>query len=263
LSEQTILEIEGVVKRFGGVPAVDGATLAVTAGSITALIGPNGAGKTSLFNVISGFQRADEGRVRFEGRRIDRLPVYRIARAGLARTFQQTKILHRMSVLDNMLLAGPGQPGESLWRLPLPGRSSRRERALEQQARELLHAVRLDSQTNAYAGTLSGGQRKLLEFARVLMTEPRMILLDEPMAGVNPALREQLLEQVLTIREEQGITFLLIEHDLETVMTVSDTVAVMNAGRVIFQGPPAEVQRNEEVIDAYLGTEWTVAEALP
>jgi branched-chain amino acid transport system ATP-binding protein len=264
LSEQTILEIESVVKRFGGVPAVDRATLAVAAGSITALIGPNGAGKTSLFNVISGFQRADEGHVRFEGQRIDRLPVYRIARAGLVRTFQQTKILHRMSVLDNMLLAGSWQPGESLWRLPLPGESGRRERDLEQKARERLRAVRLDGQADAYAGTLSGGQRKLLEFARVLMTEPRMVLLDEPMAGVNPALREQLLEQMLTIRQEQGTTFLLIEHDLETVMTVSDTVAVMNAGRVIFRGAPAEVQRNEEVIDAYLGTEaGTVAEALP
>jgi neutral amino acid transport system ATP-binding protein len=254
LSESPILEIEGLVKHFGGVPAISGATLSVANGSITALIGPNGAGKTSVFNVVSGFQRAERGQVQFAGRRIDRLPVHAIVRAGLVRTFQQTRILRRMSVLENMLVAAPRQPGESLWRLSLAGARRLRERELEQQALDLLRSVRLESHAGAYAGTLSGGQRKLLEFVRVLMTEPRMVLLDEPMAGVNPVLREQLLSAIIDGRKERGLTFLLIEHDLETVMSVSDTVVVMNAGEVIFQGKPGEVQRSVEVIDAYLGT---------
>jgi len=254
LSERAILDVDDVAKRFGGVPAVSGATVSVVEGSITALIGPNGAGKTSLFNVISGFQRADRGQVRFRGRRIDRLPTHRIAREGLVRTFQNPKILRRMTVLENMLLAGPSQPGESLWRVATPRPSARREAELQARARDLLRAVRLDSHADAYAGTLSGGQRKLLEFARALMAEPRLLLLDEPMAGVNPALRDQLLEQILAVREAEGITFLVIEHDLETVMAISDTVAVMSQGRVIFQGSPDAVQRSEEVIDAYLGS---------
>jgi len=254
LNSPGMLEVVDVVKRYGGVPAVNGATLSVTEGSITALIGPNGAGKTSLFNVISGFQRPDSGQVLFQGGRVDRLPPYKIARAGLVRTFQTTKILRRMSVLENMLVAGPRQPGEALWRVLAPGAGSRRERELEKRAQMLLSSVKLESHLDAYAGTLSAGQRKLLEFARALMTEPRMLLLDEPMAGVNPSLRDQLLDQVLRVREQEGITFLLIEHDLETVMSVSDTVAVMSQGRVIFVGSPDEVQRNEEVIDAYLGS---------
>jgi ABC-type branched-subunit amino acid transport system ATPase component len=254
VSNSAILDIRGMVKHFCGVPAVNAASLSVAQGSITALIGPNGAGKTSLFNVISGFQRAERGEVRFQGQRIDGLPAYKIARAGLVRTFQTTKILRRMTVLENMLLAGPSQPGESLWRVVFPGPNSRRERELQEKAWELLCSVKLDSLAHAYAGRLSGGQRKLLEFARALMTEPRMLLLDEPMAGVNPALRDQLLEQMLAIREREGMTFLIIEHDLETIMSVSDTVAVMSEGRVIFVGAPDEAQQNEDVINAYLGT---------
>jgi branched-chain amino acid transport system ATP-binding protein len=259
LSEPLILEVDGLVKRFGGVPAVNGATLSVAEASITALIGPNGAGKTSVFNVVSGFQRADQGHVRFGGRRIDRLPVHAIVRAGLVRTFQQTKILRRMSVLENMLVAAPRQPGESLWRIPLAGPRRRRERELENRALELLRGVRLENQAGAYAGTLSGGQRKLLEFVRVLMTEPRMVLLDEPMAGVNPALREQLLTSITAGRDDRNITFLLIEHDLESVMAISDTVAVMSAGQVIFEGAPRDVRRSIEVVDAYLGAAATGA----
>jgi len=254
LSDGVILQVDGVIKHFRGVAAVDDASLAVERGSITALIGPNGAGKTSLFNVISGFARADGGAVRFEGRRIDRLPRHQIARVGLVRTFQNARVMRRMTVMDNMLLAGPHQPGESLWRVLAPASSRQRERELAERAETLLHSVRLWGYAGAYAGTLSGGQRKLLEFARVLMTEPRMVLLDEPMAGVNPALRDELLERIMAAREREGITVLLIEHDLDTVMSVSDTVAVMNAGRVICVGTPDEVQRNEDVVDAYLGS---------
>jgi neutral amino acid transport system ATP-binding protein len=202
-----MLEVDGVVKHFGGVPAVDGASLAVEQGSITALIGPNGAGKSSLFNLLTGFLRPERGTVAFEGRRIDRLPPHRIAHRGLVRTFQTARALTRMSVLENMLLAAPQQPGE----------------------------------------------RKLLDFGRVLMAEPRLVLLDEPLAGVNPTLGAELLEHVLALRAEHGLTFLVIEHDLEAVLRASDTVVVMNAGKVIAAGTPEQVRADERVVDAYLG----------
>jgi ABC-type branched-subunit amino acid transport system ATPase component len=227
-----ILEVRDVVRRFGGIRAVDGASLGVEAGSITSLIGPNGAGKSTLFNVVSGFTRAEQGEVAFEGRRIDRRAPHRIARAGLVRTFQHAHVLRRMSVLDNLLVARPDA-----------GR-----------ARELLELVRLDAHAGDYAGALSGGQQKLLDFARALMTAPRLLLLDEPMAGVSPALRVQLLEHIRELRERDGITFLIVEHDLELVMRASDRVIVMNEGAVIASGTPDEVRADQRVVDAYLGT---------
>jgi neutral amino acid transport system ATP-binding protein len=249
-----LLEVRDVVKHYGGVVAVSGASLDVEERSITGLIGPNGAGKTTLFNIISGFRHPERGSVRFGGERIDRRSPDRVARSGLVRTFQQTKALTHMTVLDNMMLAAPAQPGEHLWRLALNRRAvRRREREVEERARELLKVVRLESHIAEYAGTLSGGQRKLLEFARALMVEPRMVLLDEPMAGVNPTLGLQLLERVQELRAAQGTTFLLIEHDLEVVMAVSDTVHVMSNGAVIASGLPAEIRGNSDVIDAYLG----------
>jgi branched-chain amino acid transport system ATP-binding protein len=249
-----LLEVDGLVKRFGGVAAVDGATFQVKAGTITSLIGPNGAGKTTTFNAVAGFHRADGGRVQFAGRRIDGRPPHRIARAGLVRTFQSARALSRMTVLDNMLFAASGQPGEHLWRgFVTPGAVRARERAVRQRAAELLERVRLDRLADEYAGTLSGGQRKLLEFARALMSEPAMVMLDEPMAGVNPTLGLELLEHLQALRDT-GTTFLLVEHDLEAVMMVSDEVHVMSAGKVIASGTPDEVTRNSEVIDAYLGT---------
>jgi neutral amino acid transport system ATP-binding protein len=247
-----LLEVEGVVKRFAGVPAVNGASLVVADHSITALIGPNGAGKTSLFNVISGFSRPEAGRVLFAGVPIEGKPVHSIARLGIARTFQQPKILRRLTLLDNMLLAAPDQPAESFWRALLPD-ASRRDRELEGQARELLRLVNLEERAADLAGVLSGGQRKLLEFARALMTEPRLILLDEPLAGVNPILRELMLERLVQVRRERSVTFLVIEHDLESVMRVSDSVAVMNEGHVIFSGDGAAAREDPGVVDAYLG----------
>jgi branched-chain amino acid transport system ATP-binding protein len=250
-----LLRIDGVAKSFGGVAAVAGATLEVEEASITALIGPNGAGKTTLFNIASGFLRADRGTVRLGDERIDGRPPHVVSRSGLVRTFQTPKALTRMSVLENMLLAAPHHPGERLWRLvATPAAARRREREIRDRGRELLRLVRLDRVADDYAGTLSGGQRKLLEFARALMTEPRIVLLDEPMAGVNPTLALQLLDHMRSLREQQGLTFLLIDHDLEAVMSVSDRVLVMSEGRVIAAGTPDEVRADPVVVDAYLGT---------
>jgi neutral amino acid transport system ATP-binding protein len=249
-----ILEIEGVEKRFGGVRAVDGASFGVERGSITALIGPNGAGKSSLFDVVTGFERADGGVIRLDGRSIYRLPAYAIARRGLVRTFQLTKTLSVMSVLDNMLLATPRHPGERLggWFVrPLAARRSERE--ARARALELLDTFSLLAQAGDYAGTLSGGQRKLLELARALMLAPRLVLLDEPLAGVNPTLGRRLLEHIEDLRLRDGTTVLFVEHDMEVVMNHSDRVIVMAQGRVIADGAPDDVRRNEAVVEAYLG----------
>ena len=243
-----LLEVRDVAHAFGGVRAVDGATFDVQAGSITGLIGPNGAGKSTLFNCISGFLRPRSGRVSMEGRRIDRLPPHRIARGGLVRTFQTPRALLRMTVAENVLLATPRHPGERLGRR---GRS--REREAQARAGELLALVGLDGHAGALAGTLSGGQRKLLDLIRALQAEPRLLLLDEPMAGVNPTLRVELLQHIRDLRDRDGITLLIVEHDLDFVMGASDRVVVLNDGRVIANGTPEEVRGDERVVDAYLG----------
>jgi ABC-type branched-subunit amino acid transport system ATPase component len=250
-----LLEAHGVSKAFAGVRVVDDASLVVQDGSITALIGPNGAGKSTLFNCVSGFLRPDQGRIELAGRRIDRRPPHRIVAAGLGRTFQTARALTRMTVLDNVRLAAPAHPGERLRDL-VARRAAvrRRERDVTEQAYDLLQLVRLETHADALSGTLSGGQRKLLDLARILMASPRLILLDEPMAGVNPALREELLAHVLELRASRGITFLVVEHDLGFVMQASDRVVVMNEGHILMDGTPDEVRHDERVIDAYLGT---------
>jgi len=249
-----LLEIDQLEKSFGGVAAVAGASFGVAEGSITALIGPNGAGKTTVFNLLSGFLRPDRGHIRFGGRPIDQMRGDAVARAGLVRVFQTARVLTRMSVLENLMLAAKDQPGERLGAaIYAPGNVSRREAEVRTQALEILALLRLSPLADAWAGTLSGGQRKLVELGRALMVEPRMILLDEPMAGVAPVLAEQLLQHILDLRANRGVTVCVIEHDMDLVMSISDRVIVMDEGRVIAKGRPDEVQSNERVIEAYLG----------
>jgi branched-chain amino acid transport system ATP-binding protein len=250
-----LLEVDGVVKRFGGIHAVNGAEFAVERRSVTALIGPNGAGKTTLFNLVTGFAQADRGSVRFDGEEVARMPAHAIARRGMVRTFQLTRALAAMPVIDNMMLAAPDQPGERLYNVVLRPRAVRsREREVHEQALELLEIFGLGEKADDYAGTLSGGQRKLLELARALMARPRMLLLDEPMAGINPTLGRRLLDHIQRLRSEEGMTFLFVEHDMEVVMNHSDRVVVMAEGRVIASGEPHEVRSDPAVVDAYLGS---------
>jgi len=249
-----ILTVSEVTVRFGGVVALDGLSFGIREGDIQALIGPNGAGKTTLFNVITGFYRGDRGSVRFDGRQVFRDAPYDIARHGMVRTFQITKALAAMPVIDNMTLAAPEQPGERLRNvLFAPHNVRSREREVHDQAMELLEIFNLTKLADSYAGTLSGGQRKLLELARALMARPKLLLLDEPMAGINPTLGRRLLDHMERLRKEEGVTFLFIEHDMEVVMNHSDRVVVMAEGSVIATGEPHEVRKDQRVIDAYLG----------
>ncbi|MFB6281029.1 MAG: ABC transporter ATP-binding protein [Haloferacaceae archaeon] len=249
------LRVENLHKRFGGITAVDGASFAVEAGTLTGLIGPNGAGKSTTFNLITGVHRADEGRVVFDGEDITDLRPHQVARRGLVRTFQIARELGEMTVLENMMLAPQGQRGEALWRSVLPGVRSRvvaEERANLERVRETLAFFEIDHLADEYAGNLSGGQRKLLEFARALLTDPDVLLLDEPFAGVNPTLERRLLGHIHDLRE-RGYTFLLVEHDMDLIMEHCEHVIVMHQGRVLTEGPPAEITEDEAVLEAYLG----------
>jgi ABC-type branched-subunit amino acid transport system ATPase component len=252
--DDDILVVEGVTMRFKGFVAVNDVSLSVRRGSITALIGPNGAGKTTLFNCISGFLRPTAASVRFDGERIDNLPAYRRSLSGLVRTFQIPRIFHRLTLIENMLVADRAQPGEALFGCFYRHKAmNARTSVAWEKARELLALLNIDQLAEEYAGTLSGGQRKLLELGRVLMTDPTMILLDEPMAGVNPALGERLLQRVQELRRDRGLTFLFVEHDMEVVMRIADRVLVLDEGALIADGPPDAIRRDERVIDAYLG----------
>jgi len=248
-----ILVADNITRRFGGLVAVDVEHLEVQRGVITGLIGPNGAGKTTLFNLLTGFDQPDNGSWSFEGRSISGLPAYRLARQGMVRTFQLTKALSRLTVIENMRLGATQQRGESLLRAMFATTWRSQESEITTRAEQLLERFKLDIKRNDFAGSLSGGQRKLLEMARALMVQPRMVMLDEPMAGVNPALTQSLLGHVKALRDE-GMTVLFVEHDMDMVRDISDWVVVMAQGKVVAEGPPDAVMANPAVIDAYLGS---------
>ena len=248
-----ILVADHVVRRFGGLTAVDADHVEIQRGVITALIGPNGAGKTTFFNLLTNFDTPDEGTRVFDGHNIDKVPAHKIANYGMVRTFQLTKALSKMTVIENMKLGATGQKGESLWRSVLPFMWKNQEREIEARADALLDRFKLSHMRDEFAGTMSGGQRKLLEMARALMVEPSMVMLDEPMAGVNPALTQSLLGHVTGLRDA-GMTVLFVEHDMDMVQEISDWVIVMAEGRIIAEGPPASIGQNQAVVDAYLGT---------
>jgi neutral amino acid transport system ATP-binding protein len=252
VTTDSLLVATGVTRSFGGVKAVDVERLEVPAGSIVALIGPNGAGKTTFFNVLTGFERADEGRWVFDGKDLTGRPAYAIARAGMVRTFQTARVFPRLSVLENVKLAAPDQRGERMFTALFPWRWRNQDHEVEQRAAELVEWVGMGAKAHDYAGTLSGGQRKLLELARAVMASPRLLMLDEPMAGVNPALRQALLDKITELPGE-GITVLFVEHDMDVVSAISDVVVCMAEGRVIAQGTPAEVAADPAVVEAYLG----------
>ena len=230
-----VLEVEGLHKHFGGVAAVDGVSLSLAAGRIYGLIGPNGSGKTTLFNCVTGLERRNAGRVLLNGERIDGLPPWRIALKGIGRTFQIIRVFPELTALENLLVVTRGHLEEA------------RARALE-----LLRFVRLEALQDEYAGNLSYGQQKLVEFARMLMRDPTLVLLDEPAAGVNRTLLNDLLEAVLQLRE-RGKTVLLVEHDMKVVMGLCETVFVLDHGEKIAEGPPGAIQADERVIEAYFG----------
>lgn len=253
-SDAPILATRGVSKHFGGLKAVEDVTLSIRRGSLTGIIGPNGAGKSTYFNLLAGYYLPTRGAVEFEGKDVTRLPAHRRARLGMARTFQITRALARLSVRENLMLAPDGQVGERFWAPLLAGPKVREdEAALARRADEMLAFFEMTRVADSFAGELSGGQRKLLELARCLMREPTLVLLDEPMAGVNPTLARKLMDKIEQLRVERGITFLLVEHDLETVFTRCDPIVVMANGRLLTMGDAATIRADREVVEAYLG----------
>jgi neutral amino acid transport system ATP-binding protein len=253
MAAEPLLAVQDIHKSFGGVTALDGVSVAVPAGVIYGLIGPNGSGKTTLFNTITGFIKRDRGTVTFAGRSLDGLAPYQVARLGLVRTFQTTLCPHRMTVMENMLLAPQRQLGDRIVNNFLrAGDVRRQEREHLEKARALLAVVNLTDKADEYAGSLSGGQRKLLTLAQALMAEPKLILLDEPVAGVNPKLIGDIAAVIRRLRDE-GRNFLIVEHNMHFIRTVCDQVSVLDTGRVIAEGTAEEVLARDAVLSAYLG----------
>jgi branched-chain amino acid transport system ATP-binding protein len=249
-----ILVVQDVHRAFCGLKAVNGASVEVAEGSITGLIGPNGAGKTTLFNIISGFIKPDRGRIFFDGHRIDSMAPHDVFRRGLVRTFQIPRELGGMTVLENLMMVPPNQSGERLWfTWFLPWRVATEEEENFTRAEEVLKFLNLHHLRDEYASNLSGGQKKLLELGRTLMTDPKMILLDEPAAGVNRTLMRTIVDDIKRLREERGITFFVIEHDMDIVALLCDSLIVMSEGSKLAEGTPNEIRSDQRVLDAYLG----------
>jgi neutral amino acid transport system ATP-binding protein len=248
-----ILVADNIKRQFGGLTAVDVEHIELQRGAITALIGPNGAGKTTFFNLLTGFDQPDTGSWTFNGTSLDGVAPHKVARMGMVRTFQLTKALSRLTVIENMRLGATEQRGENVFRALFKSGWGSQERDITTRADDLLERFKLDAKREDFAGSLSGGQRKLLEMARALMVGPEMVMLDEPMAGVNPALTQSLLGHVKDLRED-GMTVLFVEHDMDMVRDISDWVIVMAQGKVIAEGPPDSVMGDQRVIDAYLGS---------
>lgn len=252
-SSRAILTVGRVQKAFGGIQAVDGCTLDVRPRSVTGLIGPNGAGKSTLFNIIAGLYRPDGGRIWFKDTRIDGLPPYEIVKLGLTKTWQIPHELPSLTVLENLVLAAKGNSGEGLVNLFVhPRKAKQDETRCRARAREVLKLTKLEGLANEHARALSGGQKKLLELSRALMSDPELVLLDEPVAGVNPALAASLMDLIEALRRD-GKTFFLIEHDMNVIMNRCDRVIVMHQGRTIADGAPQAVKANPIVVDSYLG----------
>jgi neutral amino acid transport system ATP-binding protein len=248
-----LLTASELSKSFGGIRAVRNASISVAQGSITGLIGPNGAGKTTLFNLISNFIRPDTGKIIFAGQPIQQLNPHEIARKGCVRTFQVARVLSRLSVLENMLLATQNQTGENFLQVWLKNKQIRQEeKDNKEKALNILESVGLQEKANDYAGALSGGQRKLLEMARTLMTDPKLVLLDEPAAGVNPTLINQIGKHILAWNK-QGISFLIVEHNMDLIMSLCDRIWVLAEGTNLADGTPEDIQNNSAVLEAYLG----------
>jgi neutral amino acid transport system ATP-binding protein len=247
-----ILIADKITRSFGGLTAVNVDHVEIQRGSITALIGPNGAGKTTFFNLLTGYDTPNSGTWSFNGKKLNGIPPHKVARLGMVRTFQLTKALYRLTVMENMLLGARAQRGESVLLSVFPWIWRAQEADIRVRATAILKNFKLLEKEEDFAAALSGGQRKLLEMARALMVEPEMVMLDEPMAGVNPALKQSLLEHIKELRSE-GKTVLFVEHDMDMVHEISDWVIVMAQGQIIAEGTPATVMANSQVIEAYLG----------
>lgn len=247
-----ILVADNVTRTFGGMTAVDVEHVEIPRGVITALIGPNGAGKTTFFNLLTGFDKPNTGTWIFDGKDLAGIPAYKVSRLGMVRTFQLTKALGLLSVLENMRLGATKQGGEHFFTALLSPLWRKRETDITVRAMDLLARFKLDTKADDYAASLSGGQRKLLEMARALMTEPQLVMLDEPMAGVNPALTQSLLGHILDLKTT-GMSVLFVEHDMHMVRTIADWVIVMAEGKIVAEGYPDVVMDDPAVIDAYLG----------